>query len=38
MAALTVLVPAVLFGVMMRSAWPGAEGLLVVLIIELSLT
>lgn len=38
MAALTVLVPAVLFGVVMRSAWPGAAGLLVVLIIELSLT
>lgn len=38
LAALTVLIPLTVFGVMTRSAWPGAVGLLIVVVIELSLS
>ena len=37
-AALTVLVPAVIFGVLMQRAWPAAVGLVIVVAIELSLS
>ena len=38
LAALTLLIPAVLAGVALRSPWPAAAGLLGVVVIELSLT
>ena len=38
LAALTLLIPGVLFGVALRSPWPAAAGLLGVVVIELSLT
>ena len=38
LAALTLLIPAVLAGVGLRSAWPAAAGLLGVVAIELSLS
>ena len=37
-AALTVLIPAVILGVMMQRVWPAAVGLLIVIGIELSLS
>ena len=37
LAALTVLIPAVLFGVFLRRIWPAAAGLILVVAIELSL-
>jgi len=37
LAALTVLIPAVLFGVFLRRIWPAAVGLVLVVMIELSL-
>ena len=36
-AALTLLVPLVIFGVLIRRIWPAAAGLAIVVIIELSL-
>jgi len=36
-AVLTLLVPLVVFGVLIRSIWPAAAGLAIVVIIELSL-
>jgi len=38
LAALTLLIPLVIFGVLTRSVWPAAVGLLVVVVIELSLS
>lgn len=38
LAALTVLIPLVLFGVVLRSPWPAAAALVIVLIIDISLT
>lgn len=37
-AALTVLIPGVIFGVMIQRVWPAAVGLLIVVGIELSLS
>jgi len=38
LAALTLLIPLVIFGVLTRSVWPSAVGLVVVVVIELSLS
>ncbi|WP_290650784.1 hypothetical protein [Aquisalimonas sp.] len=37
LAALTVLIPLVLFGVVLRSPWPAAAALVIVVVIDLSL-
>ena len=38
LAALTLLIPGVFFGIALRSPWPAAAGLLGVVVIELSLS